>query len=60
MHPYIILIALFFFFFWKKLCTDLAAEASFNNLLGKINSSEGVCLICLPQLSGADAVKGSP
>lgn len=47
-----------FFFFWK-LCTDLTAEASFNNLLGKINSSEGVRLVCPPQPSGADAVKGS-
>lgn len=40
-------------------CTDLTAEVSFNNLLGKINSSEGVRLICPPQPSGADAVKGS-
>lgn len=57
MHPDIIHVALFFFL--EKLCTDLTPEASFNNMLDKINSSGGVRLICLPQTSGADAVMGS-
>lgn len=62
MYPYIILVSLLFFFFFgrrKKRRADLKAEASLNNLLGKINSSEGVGLLRQPQPRGADAAKGA-